>query len=169
MTGDKTIPTSDSAVTADAASKAPRIAVQADENETKSNEPQSGSQSSAAETGSSNVLKVAPGAAPGSLASQPASSAAVIAPADNHSSTLSTTAQSTEIATSVPVINSEPTPVVPLPLSLKREREVDQPTSPFDLPESNASKAARSASQWNSLLRWARRARGPQWDWSTGM
>lgn len=39
----------------------------------------------------------------------------------------------------------------------------------FEIPESNAYKAAKGASQWNGLLRWARRARGPQWDWSTGM
>lgn len=28
---------------------------------------------------------------------------------------------------------------------------------------------ATDTSNWNSLLRWHRRSRGPQWDYSTGM
>ena len=34
---------------------------------------------------------------------------------------------------------------------------------------SAAHKAAKDASQWNGLLKWARKARGPQWDWGSGM
>jgi len=35
--------------------------------------------------------------------------------------------------------------------------------------EEKRAKAQRSASEWNSLLRWARLARGPQWDFSTAI
>ncbi|KAM0752747.1 hypothetical protein T439DRAFT_323361 [Meredithblackwellia eburnea MCA 4105] len=47
--------------------------------------------------------------------------------------------------------------------------EYEEVQDPFEDEESPAFKASKSASQWNGLLRWARKSRGPQWDWATGM
>lgn len=63
------------------------------------------------------------------------------------------------------------------PSALKRKRGSPSPSrdefvlvdDPFFDEESPAAKASKSASQWNGLLRQARMARGPQWDWGTGM
>ncbi|GAA5838289.1 hypothetical protein JCM11251_003454 [Rhodosporidiobolus azoricus] len=70
-------------------------------------------------------------------------------------------------STSAPSL-PHPTPAPPPPAS--------EPTSPFDDPTSDAARAARSASQWNGLLRWARGVRleggsggvGGGWDWASG-
>lgn len=37
----------------------------------------------------------------------------------------------------------------------------------FQNEESQASKSSKSAMEWNTLLSWARKFRGPQWDYST--
>lgn len=42
------------------------------------------------------------------------------------------------------------------------------PTDPYSDPTSAAAQAALAASQWNGLLHWTRKSRGPQWDWATG-
>ncbi|KAI5477679.1 hypothetical protein MNV49_006065 [Pseudohyphozyma bogoriensis] len=50
------------------------------------------------------------------------------------------------------------------------EDDSEQPQrDPWGDEQSPAYKAAKSASQWNSLLLWARKGRGPQWEWGTGM
>ena len=47
---------------------------------------------------------------------------------------------------------------------------VPAPTKdPYTDPTSPAAQAALAASQWNGLLHWTRKSRGPQWDWATGM
>ncbi|SCZ93744.1 BZ3500_MvSof-1268-A1-R1_Chr6-3g08857 [Microbotryum saponariae] len=50
--------------------------------------------------------------------------------------------------------------------SLPLEPELDATSD--ELEDSPMHRAAKSASQWNSLLRWARHQRGPQWDYATG-
>jgi hypothetical protein len=72
---------------------------------------------------------------------------------------------------STSIIPALPTVIPPSPL--KRRLSSPPPLAPtldaFEDPTSAAWKAAKEASQWNGLLRWARRARGPQWDWASGM
>ncbi|ORY88176.1 hypothetical protein BCR35DRAFT_302118, partial [Leucosporidium creatinivorum] len=55
----------------------------------------------------------------------------------------------------------------PQPEQRPRLEEFEESDDPFLNAESTAFKAAKSARQWNGLLHWARRARGPQWDWGT--
>ncbi|SGY16915.1 BQ5605_C012g07026 [Microbotryum silenes-dioicae] len=59
----------------------------------------------------------------------------------------------------LPTTSSGPAPSFPL--------EPDFNATSDELEDSPMHRAAKSASQWNSLLRWARHQRGPQWDYAT--
>ncbi|GAA5905727.1 hypothetical protein JCM6882_000444 [Rhodosporidiobolus microsporus] len=69
-----------------------------------------------------------------------------------------------------------PAPAAPPPLPSAPPPPTTAPPTPFDDPLSDAARAARSASQWNGLLRWARGVRlegsqggvGGGWDWGSG-
>lgn len=74
--------------------------------------------------------------------------------------------QSTPLPDSLPSTTPTlPTPDIIFPTDAPRAEPVDR----YADPSSAASQAALAASQWNSLLHWSRKARGPQWDWGTGM
>lgn len=70
-------------------------------------------------------------------------------------------------------------PFLPLPSSLPFSIPPSVPqaatlspnpqNNPYEDPNSAAAKAAKSASEWNGLLKYARKGRGPQWDWGSGM
>lgn len=72
-------------------------------------------------------------------------------------------------AVAFPVASPAPAPLPPsLPVKRVHDHLDSGITDVFSRPDSAAYKASRSASQWNGLLRWARRTRGPQWDYGTG-
>lgn len=74
-------------------------------------------------------------------------------------------------ATTLDSAPAPPSPALPptLPAQLTPPPQPERSQHDFQDGHTLASKAARSASQWNSLLLYARKGRGAQWDYGTSM